>query len=244
MLKIKIAIPCKDSADSILLLKNPRTNEEMEQLEKEGIAQIHIAAYPNNTLTLTQFGNKFIQESKDEYDYLILMHSDVDLSLNEFVKHLVEVKDKYDVIGMAGTKKLFVSQSPLTWFTGSHKYPKDRYGRITHNHDGMMLESFFSRENPDVFDTEVITIDGLLMCLNKKTMQNEKARFDEQFTYDFYDLDFCLNVQTNTDLKIGVFIQPTIHNSLGKSVLTEEYLVPERKFRAKWNSLISGKKSS
>ena len=241
MLKIKIAIPCKDSADSILLTKNSRTKEEIEQLKKENIADVHVVTHPNNTYTLTQFGNKMIEESKDEYDYLILMHADVDLSLNEFVKHLIEVKDKYDIVGMAGTKKLFISQSPLTWFTGSHKYPKERYGRITHNHDGMMLESFFSRDKPDVFDTEVLTIDGLLMCFNKKTLQNEKARFDEQFTYDFYDLDFCLNVQVNTDLKIGVFVQPTIHNSLGKSVLTEEYLDPERKFRIKWNNLVSGK---
>lgn len=241
MLKIKIAIPCKDSADSILLTKNSRTKEEIEQLKKENIAEIHIVTNLNNTYTLTQFGNKMIEESKDYYDYLILMHADVDLSLNEFVKHLIETKDKYDIVGLAGTKKLFISQSPLTWFTGSHKYPKERYGRITHNHDGMMLESFFSRDKPDVFDTEVLTIDGLLMCFNKKTLQNEKARFDEQFTYDFYDLDFCLNAQVNTDLKIGVFVQPTIHNSLGKSVLTEEYLDPERKFRIKWNDLVSGK---
>ena len=244
MLKIKIAIPCKDGPEAILLTKNPRTKEEIEQLEKEGVAKIDVYEHPNNTLTLTQFGNKMLEECKDEYDYMIFMHADVDLSLNEFVKHLIEVKDKYDVVGMAGTKKLFISQSPLTWFTGSHKYSNERYGRITHNHDGMMLESFFSRDKPDVFDTEVVTIDGLLMCFNKKTMQNEKARFDEQFTYDFYDLDFCLNAQVNTDLKIGVFVQPTIHNSLGKSVLTEEYLVPERKFRAKWNDLVSGKKEN
>lgn len=241
MLKIKIAIPCKEDVNNILLLNNTRTKEEIELLEKEGLAQIDIFVNPNNILTLTQFGNKMIEEAKDSYDYLILMHSDVDLSLNEFVKHLIEVKDKYDIVGMAGTKKLFISQSPLTWFTGSHKYPNERYGRITHNHDGMMLESFFNKEKPEVFDTEAITIDGLLMCLDKKTMQNEKARFDEQFTYDFYDLDFCLNVQINTDLKIGIFIQPTIHKSLGKSVLTEEYLNPERKFRAKWSDLVSGK---
>ena len=241
MLKIQIRIPCKDGEENILLSKNPRTAEDIDKLEKEGIASVSISNYPNNKLTLTQFGNKAIEESKD-CDYLILMHSDVDVSIYDFVKQLVNTKDKYDIDGLTGTKKLFLSQSPLTWFTGSHKYPKDRYGRITHNHDGMMLESFFNKEKPDVFHTEVVTIDGLLMCLNKKTMQNEKARFDEQFTYDFYDLDFCLNIQANTDLKIGVFVMETIHNSLGKSVLTEEFLVPERKFRAKWNDFISGNK--
>lgn len=243
MLKIKIAIPCKESVDKIILLNNQRTQKDVKRLEEENLATVSIVSNPNNTLTLTQFGNKMIEESKDDFDYLILMHSDADLSIYDFVKHLVEVNGKYDIVGVAGTKKLFISQSPLTWFTGSHKFVDDRYGRITHNHDGMMLESFFNRKKPDVADTETITIDGLLMCLNKKTMQNEKARFDEQFTYDFYDLDFCINAQVNTDLKIGTFVQPTIHNSLGKSVLSEEYLIPERKFRAKWNNLISGKKN-
>ena len=242
MVKIKIEIPCKDGPDNILLNKNSRTREDIEKLEKEDIALVHILYCPDNKLTLTQFGNKAIEECKDEYDYLILMHSDVDISIYDFVKQLLKNKEKYDIVGLAGTKKLFISQTPLTWFTGSNKYQNERYGRITHNHNGMMLESFFNREKPDVFDTEVITIDGLLMCLNKKTMQNEKARFDEQFTYDFYDLDFCINAQVNTDLKIGVFIMPAIHNSLGKSVLTEEYLIPERKFRAKWNDLVAGNK--
>lgn len=241
MVNIKVKIPSKDKADDILLKKNQRTQEDIDKLKKEDIASVDVEYCPNNKFTLTQFGNKAIEESKDKYDFLILMHSDVDLSLYDFVKQLIKNKDKYDIVGLAGTKKLFISQSPLTWFTGSNKYQNERYGRITHNHSGMMLESFFNRDKPEVFDTEVITIDGLLMCLNKKTMQNEKARFDEQFTYDFYDLDFCLNAQVNTDLKIGVFVMETIHNSLGKSVLSEEYMVPERKFRAKWNDLVSGK---
>lgn len=235
MLNIKIAIPCKGSSKEVLLFNNPRFLEERKKLKDEGIACIDTVANVNNTYTLTQFGNKMIDESKNDYDYLILMHSDVDLSIYDFVKKLIETKDKYNIVGMAGTKKLFISQSPLTWFTGSNRFKDDRYGRITHNMDGFFVESFFNENKKEVKDTEVLTIDGLLMCLDKATMQNEKARFDEQFTYDFYDLDFCLNVQTNTDLKIGVIVLPTIHYSVGKAVLDEKFLVPERKFRLKWN---------
>lgn len=231
MLNIRICVPCKDKT---FLIDNTEFKVESKKLEDENIAKINVSLFPDNKLTLTEFGNKMIEESKNEYDYLILMHSDVNLSIYDFVKHLILTNGKYNVVGMAGTKKLFVSQTPLTWFTGSHKYPNERYGKIVHNHDGLLLESFFNKDNPEVLDTEVITIDGLLMCLDKKTMLNDKARFDEIFTYDFYDLDFCLNIQFNTDLKIGVFVQQTIHQSLGKSVLTEEYLVPERKFREKY----------
>ena len=235
MLNIKIAIPCKGSSEEVLLFNNPRFLEERKKLKDEGVACIDTIANVNNTYTLTQFGNKMIDESKNDYDYLILMHSDVDLSIYDFVKKLIETKDKYDVVGMAGTKKLFISQSPLTWFTGSNRFKEDRYGRITHDHDGFMVESFFNEKKKDVTDTEVLAIDGLLMCLDKKVLNDPKTRFDENFTYDFYDLDFCINVQLNTDYKIGVIVLPTIHKSVGKAVLDKEFLVPERKFRVKWN---------
>lgn len=232
MVKIRIEIPSKDN--DILLRKNGSMKAEVEQLKKENIADIDILYCQYNTLTLTQFGNKAIEECKEDYDYLILMHSDVSLSLYNFVKHLVKTEGRYDIVGVAGTKKLLISYSPLTWFTGSHNYPNDRYGRVTHNHNGIMIESFFNKADPTALDTEVVTIDGLLMCFNKKTMQNEKARFDERFAYDFYDLDFCLNVRINTDLKIGVIIMPTVHNSLGRSILKEEYKIPDKMFHDKW----------
>ena len=238
MINVLISVPCKNNPDTILL-KNKRYSDDVNKLKNENIAIVDLEESFGNKLSLSEFGNKAIYKALEKnYDYLILMHSDVDLSIYDFVKNLIKTKDKYDIVGLVGTKKLFISQSPLTWFTGSNKFTKERYGRITQNVNGMMLESFFNRENPNVLDTEVITIDGLLMCLNRKTMLNEKARFDEQFTFDFYDLDFCMNVQLNTDLKIGVFVQQAIHESIGKSVLSDKYLIPERKFRIKWNCLL------
>lgn len=240
MLKVKIAIPSKDGVESILLTSNPKTKEDIDRLKNEEIAVVDVFLNIENKYTLTEFGNKMIEESKNDYDYLILMHSDVYLSLYEFVKRLADSNRKYNVVGVAGTKKLNISQSPLTWFTGSHRFPDDRYGRIIHECGELLAESFFNKnKHADVSDTEVLTIDGLLMCLDKKTMQSENVRFDTTFTYDFYDLDFCLNVQTNTELKIGVFVIQTIHKSLGKSVLTEEYLIPERKFRMKYQKFLA-----
>lgn len=239
MLKIRIAIPSKDG--EVLLRKNRKLKDEVEQLKSEGIADISIQYRIFNDLTLTKFGNSTIEECKDDYDYLILMHSDVSLSLYDFVKALIKNREKYDIVGVAGTRKLFLSHSPLTWFTGSNNYPNERYGRITHEHGGILLESFFNKADPYALDADAVAIDGLLMCLNKKTMQNEKARFDEQFTYDFYDLDFCVNVSFNTDLKIGILVVPTLHLSVGKSVLTEEFMIPDKKFHDKWDAFLNQK---
>lgn len=238
MTNIRIVIPCQKEASTCFLTSHTDTNEGIEKLKKEEIAEVKIDVFANNTLTLTQLYNKAIDESKDSVDFLVLMHSDVYFELYDFVKRLIENKDKYDVVGFAGTKKISLSNSPLTWFTGSSKFPDERYGKVIQNMNGHYEQSFFNFAHPEVKDTEVLTIDGLLMCLNKKVLESG-IRFDEQFTYDFYDLDFCFSIQTQTDFKIGVFVDnKLLHESVGRSVLTKEFLEPERKFRMKWQNLL------
>ena len=233
MLKIKIAIPCKEGNDTCFLDRD-ETRKEIEELKSAEIADIDLSINRGNTLTLTQFGNKFINECKNDFDYLILMHSDVLFSLKTFVNKLIEVKDKYDVIGFAGTKKLTLNESPLTWFTGSNIFFDKRYGQVTQKVGNEYVSSLFNATDPNTTDTEVVTIDGLMMCLSRKAMQSD-VLFDEQFTYDFYDLDYCLSIQTKTTLKIGVIVQSDlVHESPGAAILNEKYLIPEGKFRTKW----------
>ena len=72
MLKIKIAIPCKEGNDTCFLDRD-ETRKEIEELKSAEIADIDLSINRGNTLTLTQFGNKFINECKNDFDYLILM---------------------------------------------------------------------------------------------------------------------------------------------------------------------------
>ena len=60
-----------------------------------------------------------------------------------------------------------------------------------------------------------------------------KLRFDEQFQWDFYDIDICLNAYKK-GMKVGV--EPIIltHGSIGKGLLKPEFLESQRKFLDKW----------
>lgn len=188
----------------------------------------------NNKTGLPKVYNDFLEDSRSKkLDAVILCHSDVVFDYRSIIAHYLSVCGKYDIVGFAGTKKIDLKISPLTWFTGSKNFPSERFGKVFHTQFNLG-ESFFNIHSPSVSDTEVCTIDGLCMILGKKVLENPKIRFDEQFLFDFYDLDFCLSAVINHKLKIGVIVDRIIHKSVGTSVLQPKFLDQEKKFREKW----------
>lgn len=216
------------------LIKNNDFTTSVSDIDNEIGISTKIINLSDNKDGLPKVFNRFLNESKnDNTDILMLLHADVMFDYNTVMKHYLKVSEKYDIVGFAGTKKIDLSISPLTWFTGSRNFERERFGRITHKQFNLG-ESFFNGfSHPEIKDTEVSTIDGLCMILNKKVI-NSDVQFDERFNFDFYDLDFCLTSIIQKHLKIGVMIEPVIHESVGTSILRSEYLIEERKFREKW----------
>ena len=167
MATIEIHVPCKKS--ECLLTKTPEFEKDIEFLKLEGI-NVSLILHENNKKGLGELYNsilKDIRESKKELDYLFLMHSDVSFSLKEVIHRVIDVGNKYDLIGFAGTKKINLGRSPLTWFTGSHRFVEQRYGKITQNYlgKGLLVESFFNEKDPQTMDTGVACLDGLCLIL-------------------------------------------------------------------------------
>lgn len=240
MTTIEIHVPCKNS--ECLLSKTPEFNKDIESLKNDGI-NVSLILHEHNKKGLGELYNsilKDIRNAKKEIDYLFLMHSDVSFSLKEIVHRIIDVGDKYDLIGFAGTKKINLGRSPLTWFTGSHRFVEQRYGKITQNYlgRGLLVESFFNEKFPDTMDTEVACVDGLCLILTKTLIQSD-ILFDEKFKTDFYDLDFCLQTVISKKKKIGCVVVPVYHDSVGESVLTDKFLKIENDFRKKWGLRIT-----
>lgn len=95
--------------------------------------------------------------------------------------------------------------------------------------------SFFNAHTPDVTDHPVACIDGLCIIFGKKVIKSDLL-FDEQFLFDFYDTDFSFQCVMKYKLKLGVIVRKDLqHYSVGKSILTEDFLRHELDFRKKWN---------
>lgn len=60
-------------------------------------------------------------------------------------------------------------------------------------------------------------------------------KFDEKFAFDQYDTDISLQAILNYKMKVGVLVEKSLqHYSIGKSIMTDEFLAHELDLRKKW----------
>ena len=204
-----------------------------EDLEKTGVFVTYVK---NNKQNITQLYNEellSVRSGNSLPDYLILMHADVSFDVKSILNHLELVKNKYDIIGLCGCEKFVVSESPLNWFCGSRKFPEYRWGCVTHGELGGQT-SFFSKHRSEM-DHEVACIDGLCIILTKKAIESG-IKFDPELKFNCYDTQISLDAILNYKLKLGVIVEPSLqHYSVGRSILTDDFLKEELILRRKFN---------
>lgn len=97
------------------------------------------------------------------------------------------------------------------------------------------MQSFFSKDREAVTDHEVACIDGMCIVFGPKAIADKELNFDTQFSFDFYDTDISFQCLMQRNLKLGVIVEPSlVHDSIGRSITTDEFLVHEIDFRKKW----------
>ena len=227
-MNIKFIVVSKDSGFKML---RDRFNTSIEDVS------IDVEYIPNNSDALSKVYNKRLDDERKTMsnDCIAFMHSDVSFNIDNFVLHLKDVAPKYGLIGLCGTSTFNVSQSPLNWWTGSNPTPYTKWGCVTHGELGDQT-SFFSNHSPNVMDAEVACIDGLCIIFTKKALETD-MRFDESIgKFDFYDSDISCQALMKYKLKVGVMVQKDLcHYSVGRSILTPQFLDSEELFRKKWN---------
>lgn len=206
--------------------------------EKFNFGNSYVCLVSNNAKSLAKVYNQHLnqvrQDDQCKADFIVFMHADVELDAEKLIAHIEECKNKYDVFGLCGTSVLNISQSPLNWWTGSNLNPEAKWGCVTHGELGNQ-KSFFSADRANVRDHEVACIDGLCIIFGPKAIASQII-FDEQFMFDFYDTDISFQAILKYDLKLGVLVEESLqHYSVGKSILTQDFLKHEMDFRKKWN---------
>ena len=227
MTKFRYVVVAKDSKFSL------GTLEEIQSLNNESR---EVKCISNNTKSLPEIYNEYLNESRaaNDVDFLVFMHADVKVDLASLEAHCIACESKYDVMGLCGTSIINVSQSPLNWWTGSNPTPNAKWGCVTHGEIGNQT-SYFSKHTPDQLDHEVACIDGLCIIFTKKAL-GKPIYFDTQFQYDFYDTDLSFQCVLKYQLRLGVIVEKSLqHYSVGKSILTRDFLQHEVDFRKKWN---------
>lgn len=189
----------------------------------------------NNKEHVTKIYNRHIEVARNcDFDYFVTMHSDVEIDLNKLYDHIEKCADKYDVMGLCGCEKISVSESPLNWFCGSRPYPEFRWGCVCHGELGNSV-SFFSKDRADTTDHSVSCIDGLCIIISKKAV-DAGLRFDENLKFNCYDTQISFDAILKYKLKVGCLVERELkHFSVGRSILTEEFLDEEYILRKHFN---------
>jgi hypothetical protein len=177
-----------------------------------------------NTRGLSECYNEYIDELADKCDVLLFVHDDVYVDDRRMGQKLKESLETFDIIGLAGTSSWQV-QSPAVWNNSDNK---SWSGAVAHQHNGETWMTAFGK-----MPKRCIIVDGLFLAIKTESLIKSGVRFDEQFDFHHYDLDFCLSAH-KADLKIGTAPIWVTHTSIGEWRNNENWSQNETKFLKKW----------
>ena len=214
----------KKSKDFVPLWKN-----SIEKINHNNTCNIHIEY--NNKDGLSKVYNKYFDTI--DTDYAVCIHDDVNIDDVNFFNKVEHCCNVYNILGVAGGKSFsFRKYDRLSWMAVLNT-STDLVGAITHKiHDFHGID-YFSAIGYGNCPSRVLSIDGVIMIFSKKAYKT--LRFDEQFTFDFYDLDLSFSAHKN-NISVGVVPIAITHYSKGLGILQDSYLIPQKKFIEKWQA--------
>jgi Glycosyltransferase like family len=157
---------------------------------------------------------------------IVFAHDDVtigDIFLHEKLTYAFEGRG-YAIAGVAGSSQF--NTSPDDPKTKWCQQPDSAWsGAVEHALQGGM--KYMTSYGPT--PRRCVVLDGLFMAVDTKQIGN--LRFDEQFAFDFYDVDFCLSAHC-AGLALGTIGIYVHHRSAG--IASAAFYQAQQKFRAKW----------
>ena len=83
-----------------------------------------------------------------------------------------------------------------------------------------------------------MVMDGLFLGCNVQALKEKQVWFDEQFTFDGYDFDFCLNAREKGLVLDDLGYRMVTHCSLGEGALEDNFKEVGTQLFKKWRRLI------
>jgi hypothetical protein len=216
----------KSSNNYFFVIATEKTKEVFDKnsqislfLDKMGFLAKAKIFYENKTGLPTLY-NRFITENNKDKK-IIFVHDDVLIEDLFFEEKLDLAFEKYDIVGLAGSKKCDLTRPPA-WHLMSEK--QDHVGEVAHSSNKIVWTTCFGPTND-----RALVLDGLFLAVNVKRLLDTGTKFDERFDFHHYDITFCLKANQNK-LKMGVAPIKVTHFGLGDSMNTPEWIQSAAKF--------------
>jgi tetratricopeptide (TPR) repeat protein len=192
---------------------------------------IELRLFANNREGLPSIYNIAIEESKKDPAILIFIHDDVYLSDYYWAEHLHDALAHFDLVGLAGNRRRVPRQA--SWMYLDDQFTRDNYdnlsGVLGHGDPFPNLTQLSVYGEPG---QEVKLLDGVMLAVRSETLIERDLRFDPQFMFDFYDLDFCRQAEMK-GVRMGTWAISVVHASAG-SLGVETWRASYRDYLAKY----------
>lgn len=213
----------------IFSLSPLKSNSLLEQSLKNHNNVDCFIKYNNTTMGMPEYYNSVIDNpDNSKYEIVVFCHDDVSLeycNLNTLYNALKE----YDIVGVAGGMNPSIIEKNLWHWMMSRE---DYRGFAAHpaGPNSLAITNF------GVSPSRVAVLDGVFLALNLRTVRPSKARFDTQFLWHHYDVDFSLTCNKHR-LKLGVWPVLVYHKSPGlRDINNIEWNRSNEAFKRKWQT--------
>lgn len=191
-------------------------------LDKMGWNSISHIEYSNKQ-GLSKLYNSFItEENRDKR--IIFVHHDVMIDDILLLEKLEIAFEKYDIVGLAGSKKCNLNSPIAAWHLMCNR--EDMVGEVSHGKDQKYWTTIFGPT-----DSRALILDGLFIAVKVSKLLDTNTSFDENFDFHHYDISFCIRANANK-LKMGVYPIKVTHFGLGDSMHSSAWQQSSEKFKS------------
>ncbi len=164
----------------------------------------------NNTLGLSDVFNQAIERA-DDSAILVFVHDDVWIDEANFVDTMIAGLERFDVIGVAGNKHRLPNQPAWLFVDTALNWDEPEYlsGTVWHGLHAFGEDKFYG-DVPAACEL----LDGVFIATTKSALNRANVRFDHQFDFHLYDVDFCRSAR-EAGLSLGTWSIQLTHQSKG-----------------------------
>ncbi len=173
---------------------------------------VKLRLFSDNSRGLAAVYNAALREESNAASFVMFVHDDVHLLDIYWPDRVAQGLAAFDIIGVAGNIRRLPSQPSWKFIDDQWTADNARHlsGAIAHG-------TGWPPDRVSYFGTigrEVKLLDGVLLAARSEMLLSRDVWFDEQFAFNFYDLDFCRRAEKQ-GLRMGTWPIPIIHESGG-----------------------------
>ena len=176
------------------------------------VSGAELRLFAENRAGLPAVYNHAIAEAATSPATLVFLHDDLLIGDFFWSRRILDGLEHFDIVGLAGNTRRVPFQP--TWAHVNLDFAWDDRANLS----GVVAHG-------DVFPPAAVQpygetgracklLDGLLLAAHSTTLAQHGVRFDERYTFHFYDLDFCRQAEA-AGLSMGTIPLAVVHQSGG-----------------------------